>query len=58
LLEFVAFLFDPDYDKQELVGEEPGNPFEDKRAAAAAAVGGSDAFTSAGQAASETKKNK
>jgi|EP01043_Picozoa_sp_COSAG02_P060720 hypothetical protein len=51
-------MFDADYDKQELVGEQPGNPFEDKKAAAAAAAGGSDAFTSAGQAASETKKDK
>eukprot|EP01043_Picozoa_sp_COSAG02_P005132 COSAG02_NODE_137_length_34526_cov_94.448079_25_plen_53_part_00 len=51
-------MFDPDYDKQDLVGEEPGNPFEDKKAAAAAAAAGdSDAFASAGQAASGTKKD-
>ena len=61
LLEFLAFMFDKDYDKQELVGEQPGNPFEDKNAAAKAVAlaAGSDAHASAGQhAPSETKKEK
>ena len=53
-------MFDPDYDKQERVGEEGGNPFEDKEAAAAAmgAKSGSDAYSSAAHGADETKKKK
>ena len=43
-------MFDPDYEKQELVGEVPGNPFEDKSAAAKAAADSN--------ASSETKKDK
>ena len=61
LLEFLAFMFDKDYDKQELVGEQGGNPFEDKAAAAkaVATAAGSDGNASAGQnTPSETKKEK
>ena len=46
-------MFDPDYEKQELVGEEPGNPFEDKSAVAKAAAASADS-----NASSETKKDK
>ena len=46
-------MFDPDYDKQELVGEVPGNPFEDKSAAAKAS-----AASAGSNASSETKKEK
>ena len=54
-------MFDKDYDKQELVGEQGGNPFEDKAAAAkaVATAAGSDGNASAGQnTPSETKKEK
>jgi hypothetical protein len=49
LLEFLAYMFDPDYEDQPLVGEEGGNPYEDKKAAAAAGAAGT---------ASENKKDK
>lgn len=53
-------MFDPNYENQERVGEEGGNPFEDKHAAAAAAAAdaGNHAYCSTERGGTETKKQK